>query len=85
MPLYDYKCIRCGKEFEKFASIADRKNVSSPCCHLVAEQIIKPPSVHIFPEGPWEHISRDPIYVNDKRHLKDLCKEHNVYAPGVLD
>ena len=42
-------------------------------------------TVHLFPEGVFEHIAFDPVYVNDKRHLRDLSREHDFYAPGLLD
>lgn len=31
MPLYDYHCDSCGKEFEKKSSIAERNNVFCVC------------------------------------------------------
>ena len=85
MPMYDYECKNCGKDFEMFAKIADRKKVKSPCCNSAGEQLITGTSYHPFPEGFWEHIANEPIYVNDKPHLKRLCEEHGCHATGMLD
>lgn len=32
MPIYDYKCAKCGHRFSQMASIDERKNVSCPQC-----------------------------------------------------
>ena len=43
MPLYDYRCIDCDREFEETLSIANRKEpVNNPCseCGGTVEQFI---------------------------------------------
>lgn len=36
---------------------------------------------HSFPEGEFEHITEKPLYISDRRQLKDACKEHGVISP----
>ena len=86
MPIYDYRCKECNKEFEELATIAQRNLVKSPCCDSSTMIVIKSgASYHRFPEGMFEHITENPIWVNDKPHLKQLCKEHGCHAVGLLD
>ena len=40
MPLYDYLCEACGKKFEEFRSMAERKNAPCPICGKPAEKQI---------------------------------------------
>ncbi|RKZ11001.1 zinc ribbon domain-containing protein [bacterium] len=40
MPLYDYLCDDCGKKFEEFRSIADRKTAPCPVCGKPADKQI---------------------------------------------
>lgn len=32
MPIYDYKCSKCGHRFSQMAGVEDRKKVSCPEC-----------------------------------------------------
>lgn len=85
MPLYNYEC-SCGREFQEWASIEERKNVRCEC-GKVAKQTICAPRVHKFDVqlGEFEHITKDTVYAGSKQELKDLCKKHECYAPGILD
>jgi putative FmdB family regulatory protein len=40
VPLYDYLCEACGKKFEEFRSIAERKNAPCPICGKPGEKQI---------------------------------------------
>lgn len=31
-----------------------------------------------YVEGIWENIAREPIYIRDKKHLKEVCQKHGV-------
>ena len=86
MPLYNYKC-SCNKEFEAFENMSNGSFSKCPNCGKMAEQTIstKPAAVHGFKFGEFRDILPDPINVRGKQHLKDLCEEHECYAPGVLD
>ena len=82
MPNYQYRCKKCGKEFEEFQHIEDRNNAKCECGSDV-ELLIKPgrsPAIHIWTPYWEENITHQPVLVESKQHLKDLCKEHNLIA-----
>jgi putative FmdB family regulatory protein len=35
MPWYEYRCSICGEDFDEVTTIAERDNVTSPCCNDV--------------------------------------------------
>ena len=82
MPTYDYRCKKCGKEFEAFAHIEvceDRKCA----CGGDTEILIKPRRhVGIIIWKPYweENITHQPVLVESKQHLKELCDKHGVHA-----
>ncbi|UCF18732.1 MAG: zinc ribbon domain-containing protein [Gemmatimonadota bacterium] len=41
MPTYEYRCVACGHQFEKFSSkITDTKSIECPRCENQAERLI---------------------------------------------
>lgn len=85
MPLYNYHCVSCKVTFEQFSLMADRESCACLSCGEVAKQAPSAPQFHRFPEGVFEHIAADPLYISDKRQLRGACDEHQVYAPNLLD
>lgn len=82
MPLYDYKCEVCGEEFEDFRHIEDREKVTH--CGVKAKLLISKANNDWFRPHWNEHISEDgPVYVESKRHYKELCKKHGVYSMAL--
>lgn len=82
MPLYDYVCNRCGKEFEQVAKIADREATKCSCggsCRILISSTRR----DWFRPGYWRDFAETPIYVESKRHLKDLCKKYGVYSRAL--
>lgn len=86
MPLYNYKCPK-GHQFEAFNKMADREVSSCPSCNEVASQTVSGTRIatHGFKFGWFEHLTSEPVYVRNKRHMKELCERYDCYAPGVLD
>jgi putative FmdB family regulatory protein len=81
MPLYDYLCNNCGKDFEAINEVREREFCACPDCGNPAKLIFS--SVgrkDWFREGFWEDFDIKPIYVSSKRQLKELCKRYGVYA-----
>jgi len=82
VPNYVVKCEKCGRRFETFAHIKDMDDIKCDCGGNV-EHIIVPGSkvgIHIWIPYLEENIAHQPVMVNSKQHLKDLCKEHDVVA-----
>lgn len=83
MPLYDFECLKCHKEFEHACKIDERTSVKCQCGGQT-KQIIKK-----FPNQDWFHpfVSEDfngePIQVRSKNHYKQLCEEHGVYSRAL--
>jgi len=40
MPIYDYKCLECGHEFEEFARISDPPATGCPTCGQAVRRLI---------------------------------------------
>ena len=51
MPIYDYKCKKCGHRFEKIQRHAERAVKKCPECGGVLEKLITAPAVHFKGSG----------------------------------
>jgi len=51
MPLYEYKCKKCGHQFEKIQKFSDRMVKKCPDCGGVVEQMISAPAVQFKGTG----------------------------------
>ena len=51
MPLYEYKCKKCGHQFEKIQKYSDRMVRKCPDCGGVVEQMISGPAVQFKGTG----------------------------------
>jgi len=63
MPLYDYHCTSCDREFEEALSIANRKDpVNAPCseCGGVVEQLLVGTNIG------------DPVVLGVKKHSSEF-------------
>lgn len=66
MPTYDYKCTKCGYEFEVFHKISEEPKIKCPHCNKKAMRIMSFNSNIIFKgEG---------FYVNDYKKSKEKPK-----------
>ena len=82
MPRYDYECRECGKKWEAFHSINDRRD--ERCCGKEASLVIGASVVQVFKPMWYADICETPIYVESKRQLKNECKKHGVIAARLL-
>ena len=48
MPTYEYRCKKCGHEFEVFQSISDNPLKKCPVCEGKVERLISPGAGFIF-------------------------------------
>lgn len=78
MPLYDLKCLTCGREFEEFSKIDKRLSVKCPCGG--GTKVLLGAKRDWFRAGLWEDFTDHPIEVTSKKHLRELCKRYEVQA-----
>jgi len=80
MPLYDVKCLKCGHVAEISVHIEDRDKAICMKCGGQTKSLISTPNIHIFQPFIHEDFGDKPVLVKSKRHYRQLCKEHGVYA-----
>jgi len=82
------KCKKCGKEYKVFAWGEDVDKIKCECGGATLEILVDPNrsdtyggvAIHIWAPYLEENICHQPVMVNSKQHLKDLCKKHDVVA-----
>jgi putative FmdB family regulatory protein len=83
MPLYDYECAACKRDFEAVRSIADRKAAPCPTCgtagHLIPPQG-RGPGITLFRPGYYRDLDYHPVYVETPQELRNECDKRHVYS-----
>lgn len=51
MPLYEYKCVKCGHRFEKIESVTASEIKKCPKCGARAERQLAPPAIQFKGTG----------------------------------
>ncbi|MBN2687158.1 MAG: zinc ribbon domain-containing protein [Deltaproteobacteria bacterium] len=51
MPIYEYRCTKCGNEFEQFQSITDETIPKCAACKGKAKRLISQSSFHLKGSG----------------------------------
>ena len=51
MPLYEYKCVKCGHRFEKIESVTASETKKCPKCGSKAERMASAPSIQFKGSG----------------------------------
>ena len=51
MPLYEYKCCKCGHVFEKIQKFSDKPEAACPECGSEGESQLSAPAVHFKGTG----------------------------------
>ena len=51
MPLYEYKCTRCGHEFEALQRVKDKPLAMCPKCGGALRKLISPPAIQFKGRG----------------------------------
>jgi len=84
--IYVMECNGCGAKSTIECRMSEHERLVKPgfdCrCGGRVVQIIERSGADFvrsaFPKGDprWEHVSNEPVYVKDKKHLKDLCEEN---------
>ena len=76
MPLYQVKCHKCSKEFEKFAKVDDRNDIKCECGGET-NILIQPIVSHIFKPFFHPNLDKKPVYIKSKKHLKEESDKRN--------
>ena len=78
MPRYDFEC-SCGLKEERTISIIHRDDPQlCPMCQSPMKRLfplLGDKRVQVFEAGWWENIDTNPVYVESRKHLRQLCKE----------
>jgi putative FmdB family regulatory protein len=71
MPIYEYKCAKCGKEFEKVQRITDEAVLECEFCHGTAKRLISRSSFVLKGSGWYvtDYGGKKPNY-NDSKDEK---------------
>lgn len=78
MPIYVYKCSKCGQIHEDFRKMEDRKE-GPECCGEKTRQHYG--NYHVIGDiKPYldENISDKPVWVKSRQHREQLIKENKV-------
>lgn len=51
MPIYEYRCRKCGRTFEKIQKVADRTKGKCPDCGGAAERLASAPAIQFKGTG----------------------------------
>ncbi len=51
LPLYEYRCRKCGRHFEKIRKFSDPPVTKCPDCGGAAEQLVSPPAIQFKGSG----------------------------------
>lgn len=88
MPLYRYKCGNCGKEFTELRSVENRrKDIRCPECNCKTNKLVFNRYNRGFVLEPqwFEHIDEEPIFIRNKKHLKEECEKRGLEAKCLYD
>ena len=78
MPVYDYKCEKCGNEFEIWAKVENRYDIDCKCGNR-ASKILSTISKPIVMEYYSESLG---AYITGPRQKQRIMKEKNVSEAG---
>jgi putative FmdB family regulatory protein len=82
MPTYHVKCKRCDKIFDEFARVEDIDKIK---CECGGDAEVWFGGLKGFGNIIWkpyweENITHQPVLVESKKHLKELCDKHDCVA-----
>lgn len=87
MPLYDMRCTGCGLEEERLVRFSERDKQVCRRCEAPMRVIFRGSAgrYHPFPEGWWEHLDTKPIYIRNKRQLREECRRRGLSSQYLED
>lgn len=88
MPIYVFKCFRCGRVFEEFFRKIEDDPAGPVCghCNFITKQVVAQPGRDIFPpEGvTLEHVAATPRHFKSYPEMHRYAKEHNMELGALL-
>lgn len=82
MPLYDFRCVSCGRIDEHIAKYGEEMVCA---CGAPMERLVTAAKYRSFREGWWEHLDAEPIYIRSKRQLKEECTKRGFHSEYAWD
>lgn len=76
MPLYDFKCLKCGSEKEILMKMVEYKRPL--CCEQEMQRVFNHMVVPDVEPYFDQNISHNGEYVKSKKHRQQLMKKHGV-------
>ena len=78
MPNYVYRCPNCGEEIEEIHSVEDRYKQKCSNCKSYMKIMIQLTTFQIFTPYWHPNLTSKPVWVESKKHLKQLDKKYNM-------
>jgi len=87
--IYQYQCPKCQRTIEEYRRVADRNNCPDcPVCKIKTEKLVSIPDINTGAgdriPGLCRSLPGKPVYVKNKQHFRELCKERNAGTPVNL-
>lgn len=84
MPMYDYKCESCGKEFVELRKI-DLRNEPVLCkCGGIAPKVISLTQLDPWKPVTLEHVESKPRTFETRKELTAYCKKRKISSSMLL-
>jgi putative FmdB family regulatory protein len=87
MPLYEYKCKKCGHQFERIQKFSDKMVKKCPDCGGVVEQMISAPAVQFKGTGWYvtDYAKKPSALASSDSNKSDGSKESKKDDKGKSD
>ncbi len=79
MPIYEYKCDKCGTIIEKMHKISETPDVLCPSCSSNMKKLISPSAFHLKGSGWYvtDYAKKNSASVNDKNKKSSSKQSDN--------
>jgi putative FmdB family regulatory protein len=84
VPLYDYICLECNREFEASQKVEDREKAMCDCGSLNTKLLITCNKRDWFRPHWNEQLDITPVYVESKEHYRKECEKRGLMARCLL-
>ena len=71
MPMYQYRCDKCGKELDEFHKVKDRYAQICSECGEKMQIMIQPSPIHVFKGFFHPNLDKKPVWISSKANLKE--------------